>query len=402
MPTEVAADDSAALPGHELAPPAPPTQLSPAKPPRARFYRSLRGFLRRLIGLVWGYDYFISYHWASGGKYAIRLARVLSDRGFDCFLDRSEYAMGDDWRSEGIWALRHSQRLVVVATREAVMCSEPVLREIEAFASRTKHIIPICFGEIFSATDQQNSPALTILGPSVLALVEEAAELELGPVPTGHVIAGITESHQILRKRALRGRIVLAVITTLLAAAATTSLLWRASENSKAAVLREIGLQLQETGREALLNGDAGRALPFLLGALEHGVDTVALRLMLADATYVPVLAIEAKRDIKHAEFNRAGGAFVTADDQPRAIVWDTTTGRSVFQPETAAAWAAFDPTGRRLVTTDAFPDGRARSGTKGLTFGIQLPKNYLSDRCGSTVPTCSRLSAGTARSSLQ
>jgi type II secretory pathway pseudopilin PulG len=82
-------------------------------------------------------------------------------------------------------------------------------------------------------------------------------------LPTGHIIAGITESHRILRKRALRGRIVLAVVAILLAATATTSLLWRAAESSKAAAMREIGLQLQETGREALLNGDTARALPF-------------------------------------------------------------------------------------------------------------------------------------------
>jgi WD40 repeat protein len=168
------------------------------------------------------------------------------------------------------------------------------------------------------------------------------------------------------------------VVAILLAATATTSLLWRAAESSKAAAMREIGLQLQETGREALLNGDTARALPFLLGALQHGIDTVALRLMLADATYVPALAIEATAEIKHAEFNSDGTEFVTADDQPRAIVWDAATGRSVFQPQAAAAWAAFDPTGPRLVTTNAFPDGRARTGTEGFSVWDTSAKKLL------------------------
>ena len=51
---------------------------------------------KNLKDRLWGYDFFISYHWASGGTYAVNLAQRLRDRYFEVFLDRAEYAMGDD------------------------------------------------------------------------------------------------------------------------------------------------------------------------------------------------------------------------------------------------------------------------------------------------------------------
>ena len=69
---------------------------------------------RRLTYRVWGYDFFVSYHWASGGKYAAELARILGERGYDCFLDRSEFAGGDDWVIEAKRALQHTQLSIAV------------------------------------------------------------------------------------------------------------------------------------------------------------------------------------------------------------------------------------------------------------------------------------------------
>ena len=83
---------------------------------------------RRFKNWLWGYDFFISYHWASGGAYAVILAQMLRSRNYDVFLDRADYASGDDWKRIGEVALRNTQRLVVVATRDAVTKSEPVRR----------------------------------------------------------------------------------------------------------------------------------------------------------------------------------------------------------------------------------------------------------------------------------
>ena len=72
----------------------------------------------RLKNWLWGHDFFISYHWGSGGTYAVSLAARLREKGYEVFLDRADYAMGDDWQRVGEIALRNTKRLIVIATRE--------------------------------------------------------------------------------------------------------------------------------------------------------------------------------------------------------------------------------------------------------------------------------------------
>ena len=71
-----------------------PRPGSPGPALLSRWWLSVRDWL-------WGYDFFISYHWASGGAYAVNLAQRLRDRGYEVFLDRAEYAMGDEWAKRG-------------------------------------------------------------------------------------------------------------------------------------------------------------------------------------------------------------------------------------------------------------------------------------------------------------
>ena len=59
---------------------------------RGRWYQ-------RIKDRLWGYDFFISYHWASGGTYAVNLAARLREKGYEVFLDRAEYAMGTNGRT---------------------------------------------------------------------------------------------------------------------------------------------------------------------------------------------------------------------------------------------------------------------------------------------------------------
>jgi hypothetical protein len=62
-----------------------------------------RSLPRRLLDLVFGYDFFISYSWSDGAAYASALARRLEADGFQVFLDRAGYASGDDWSGYGMW-----------------------------------------------------------------------------------------------------------------------------------------------------------------------------------------------------------------------------------------------------------------------------------------------------------
>ena len=47
---------------------------------------------------IWGYNFFISYHWASGGRYAVALAQQLRNKKYDCFLDRTSMPWGTTGR----------------------------------------------------------------------------------------------------------------------------------------------------------------------------------------------------------------------------------------------------------------------------------------------------------------
>ena len=104
-----------------------------------------RSVWRRLADYLFGYDFFISYRWADGKTYAVRLASALQQRGYDCFLDSQSYTAGDDWKTAGAAAIRKTSQLVVVGSPKAID-SDPVLREAQIFAKSGRKVIPIDFG----------------------------------------------------------------------------------------------------------------------------------------------------------------------------------------------------------------------------------------------------------------
>ena len=193
----------------------------------SRSWRDLRGWL-------WGYDFFISYHWHSGGAYATVLAERLRDKNFDIFLDRSEFAAGDDWKKEGMRALRHTQRLIVIATREALTISKAVELEVENFSKPGRHIIEIVFGDDVIDIDRSENRVLRhIPEPTRLYIKENPANRTRGPLPDDQVLNTIAVSHAVLRRRLLRARIIAGVIGTLAAAVVMVVLLWQLAEGRR-------------------------------------------------------------------------------------------------------------------------------------------------------------------------
>ncbi len=172
-------------------------------------FRSIRkwiwgedSWLRKLHDRVWGYDYFISYHWKSGGAYAVTLAQRLRDRKFDVFLDRGEYAGGDNWRKIGKTALANTQRLILVATREAIFDSEPVKVEVENYSKPGRRLTPIYFGDRFNDDDRSRSAILQQIPPEILGHVEMVDCLKDGP--SEETLEGLVVGHRVLRRRSLR------------------------------------------------------------------------------------------------------------------------------------------------------------------------------------------------------
>ena len=134
-------------------------------------------WMRRIANVFFRYDFFISYHWGSSGLYAESLAVELRSRGFVVFLDRENYAHGDDWEAMGRIELDRSQQLILLATYEAVFKSIPVRKEIVYFSGTKRQIVPIVFGCTLSP--EENAPEgcseqvwKRISGSSVLQIVQ--------------------------------------------------------------------------------------------------------------------------------------------------------------------------------------------------------------------------------------
>ncbi len=187
--------------------------------------------LSRLSRWLWGYDYFISYHWKSGGRYAVRLAEQLRQKGFDVFLDQAEFASGDNWEHEASKALASTQRLIVVATCEAVLHSEAVAKEVKHFSRPRRHIVPIVFVD-------ENNPQLTysdndllsvmarqnhLLADTTVHIKEYTRYLELGP--SAATLSELVRTKGLLRRRSLRYLIVAATSAVLLLATIVSSTL---------------------------------------------------------------------------------------------------------------------------------------------------------------------------------
>jgi tetratricopeptide (TPR) repeat protein len=182
-----------------------------------------RSFVQRSLDFVFGYDFFISYSWSDGAAYAAALARQLEAAGFEVFLDRDDYASGDDWKKVGRWTLRRTGQLVLVGSPNAIK-SDPVIREIKIFSETGRRIVPIDFG---GTTDwkKSDSPLARYLPTELLRIMESAAALGAGP--SDETVATIRRTFKLIRqdKKRLRAFAVIALLLGALAVAATWQ--WR-------------------------------------------------------------------------------------------------------------------------------------------------------------------------------
>jgi hypothetical protein len=176
-------------------------------------------WLQRLRNWLWGYDFFISYQWSSGGRYATAPAERLrsSPEPCDVMLDKSEFTVGEDWKLQARVALRHTQRLIVIATRGAVTDSLPVAAEVESFSSRGHRIIPVIFGDDLCGIASDDNRVLKHFSQDTIRISEQVDRLQIGP--SDEVVNQIKSTHRILRRRVLRMRILTLIIGVMAIAA---------------------------------------------------------------------------------------------------------------------------------------------------------------------------------------
>lgn len=174
---------------------------------------------QRLRDWIWGYDFFISYQWSSGGRYATALANRLREPPEPCdvMLDAAEFAAGGDWRTQAGAALRNTQRLILVGTRGALEESDPVAAEVAAFTRRSRLIVPVVFDQVTLRQQRAGHRVLGFIPEETIFIVEDPACLAQGP--SDEAVAAIKRTHRLLRRRSLRTRLLLA--TTLIVAGTT-------------------------------------------------------------------------------------------------------------------------------------------------------------------------------------
>jgi hypothetical protein len=161
-----------------------------------------RSVPRRLLGFVFGYDFFISYSWSD-----------------QVFLDRADYALGDDWKKAGAWTLRHTGQLILVGSPAAIR-SDPVIHEVKIFSKTRRRIVPIDFAGSLEWTES-DSPLAPYLPAQILRIREPAAALHSGP--SEETVAAIRRTFDLVRhdRKRVSAFAIIALLLGVLAVAAT-------------------------------------------------------------------------------------------------------------------------------------------------------------------------------------
>lgn len=167
---------------------------------------------QRLRDWVWAYDFFISYQWSSGGRYAAALANRLREPPEPCdvMLDAAEFTAGNDWRTQAGAALRNTRRLILIGTRGALEESLPVAEEVATFTRRSRLIIPVVFDEEIVRQPRAGHRVLGAIPDDAIFVVEDPETLSRGP--SDEAVAAIKRTHRLLRRRSLRARLLVATV----------------------------------------------------------------------------------------------------------------------------------------------------------------------------------------------
>jgi WD40 repeat protein len=316
---------------------------------------------RPVLDHVFGYDFFVSYSWEDGGNYAAALAHQLEAEGFQVFLDRDDYASGDDWKKVGVWTLHRTGQLILVGSRRALV-SPPVLREIEIFSGTGRRIVPIEFGGSLEVMSD-DAPIARYLPAEMIRIKEPVQALTDGP--SSDTIATIRRTFNLVRQDKKRMRALAAVAVSLGILAVAATLFGYAANISEQEAVRQKAIaddrfaRLSVTNGERLLkDGDVRGALlwfanPLSLRPKDEGIH----RLRLASiARPLPRLLqlLPCGRTTRAIQFDSNGSKLVAVGEDSAVRLWDLRNGEPLIPPlhQTHGVYAiAFAPDGKTFAT---------------------------------------------------
>ena len=310
----------------------------------------------RLIDVIFGYDFFVSYTWADGSKYAYSLYEKLKAQGFTVFLDEEEYARGDNWTLLGRRALKKTRQLILVATPK-VHDSEPVLKELRAFESTARRIIPIEIGDSLDRQKYVNSRLLSLIPAELLKINQPLQEGTIPNEAPSDVIRELRRGFQHARQAQIRIRVLLATCLVLLGLLvfAVLQAVSAARQTAKAKATSvqadfdvAVLYQKQSDSVDSRALAHLARALRTLPNAKLPRQYLISL---LRDSPWflAQMEPIRPEGSLNAASFSPDGRRIVTASVDNTARLWDAGSGKPIGEPmrhEGAVGSAQFSPDG--------------------------------------------------------
>jgi WD40 repeat protein len=296
---------------------------------------------RRLVGRA---------HWS--GNLPRRLAPI--------FRDRDELPSSANLSGEINNALRQSRYLIVVCSPQAV-ASRWVNEEVKYFKSlgRSQYVLPLVIGGEPDALLKPGSGLAECLPPAVRYELDASGEISqrrAEPIAAdarggkdgranaklkliaGLINVGLDELKQRERQRQFWRRVSAAAAVVALTVLAGLGWRWQQAEKHRALEAQALQTriaQLYENGRQELLAHNEARAAVYLNEAYKLGVDTPALRFMLARAMRVvdaQVLRVQTGSAVIQVGLSPDGNRFFTIGQDLVLRIWDGYSGRQLHQ----------------------------------------------------------------------
>lgn len=311
-------------------------------------------YLRALVDLLFGYDFFVSYAHDDGYNYPRELTNQLEQKGFKVFLDSREYVPGDDLQIATRRRIRMSKKLVVIA-RPVALHSQWVLKEVETSLQSGR--VPIVIDINATIEHASETSAVKTLLEDKLHIRETLDNLDA--IPSQETLAELARSFSATRQETKRLRFVSAIAAFLFLLAGVAIWQYQVAEDARIQAEQQRDLaQGRELAALSLAEGAADPEIGILLALESMRVAPTkqaekALRTLLPDLFATGILTGQ-KTLVLSARFNTSGDRIVTAGGDNIVRIYKTDSGELINElkgHDSIIGDARFSPDSKWVVT---------------------------------------------------